>query len=447
MTGSVSTIKSADIAKLDVRSMDQILKGTMSGVVASYNGRPGSDVKLQIRGANSMSGSTDPVWIVDGMPITSTAPTYRGQQSLENMLTQSGIGDIAPSDIESITVLKDAAATAIYGARAANGVIVVKTKSGREGKPSYNAMVYFGITERPERNVRMMNSEEKLAFERTTFYDTNNGQIGRGAYLLSQVQKGIITQAEADAEIARLQGINTDWFKQLYRVATNQQVNLSMSGGSKTTQYYNSFTFMNQNGTELNNNYKRATFSSKINHAFNDKLKLQTALDATYRNERQTGSAISTLTYAYAGNPYETPDGYDMSYDMTMSTVRPGLGWQTLNAVREMEENTRSSRYVGVRLNVKLDWTTPLEGLTYTSQASFNLASSSSRAEEGENTYTNYRRNWLRGLSNVRDLLPSQVRGSLTEGQSTSNAFTMALLSLRPTFRPIPASNGKPNTT
>lgn len=445
MTGSVSTIKSADIAKLDVRSMDQILKGTMSGVVASYNGRPGSDVKLQIRGANSMSGSTDPMWIVDGMPITGTAPTYRGQQSLENMLTQSGIGDIAPSDIESITVLKDAAATAIYGARAANGVIVVKTKSGREGKPSYNAMVYFGITERPERNVRMMNSEEKLAFERTTFYDTNNGQIGRGAYLLSQVQKGIITQAEADAEIARLQGINTDWFKQLYRVATNQQVSLSMSGGSKTTQYYNSFTFMNQNGTELNNNYKRATFSSKINHAFNDKLKLQTALDATYRNERQTGSAISTLTYAYAGNPYETPDGYDMSYDMTMSTVRPGLGWQTLNAVREMEENTRSSRYVGVRLNVKLDWTTPLEGLTYTSQASFNLASSSSRAEEGENTYTNYRRNWLRGLSNVRDLLPSQVRGSLTEGQSTSNAFTMALLSLRPTFRPIPASNGKPN--
>ncbi len=70
MTGSVSTIKSADIAKLDVRSMDQILKGTMSGVVASYNGRPGSDVKLQIRGANSMSGSTDPMWIVDGMPIT-----------------------------------------------------------------------------------------------------------------------------------------------------------------------------------------------------------------------------------------------------------------------------------------------------------------------------------------------------------------------------------------
>lgn len=447
MTGSASTIKSADIAKLDVRSMDQILKGTMSGVVASYNGRPGSDVKLQIRGANSMSGSTDPMWIVDGMPITGTAPTYRGQQSLENMLTQSGIGDIAPSDIESITVLKDAAATAIYGARAANGVIVVKTKSGREGKPSYNAMVYFGITERPERNVRMMNSEEKLAFERTTFYDTNNGQIGRGAYLLSQVQKGIITQAEADAEIARLQGINTDWFKQLYRVATNQQVNLSMSGGSKTTQYYNSFTFMSQNGTELNNNYKRATFSSKINHAFNDKLKLQTALDATYRNERQTGSAISTLTYAYAGNPYETPDGYDMSYDMTMSTVRPGLGWQTLNAVREMEENTRSSRYVGVRLNVKLDWTTPLEGLTYTSQASFNLASSSSRAEEGENTYTNYRRNWLRGLSNVRDLLPSQVRGSLTEGQSTSNAFTMALLSLRLTFRPTPTSNGKPNTT
>ena len=142
MTGSVSVIKSSDIAKMDVRSMDQVLRGTMSGVATSYNGRPGSDASIRIRGANSITGNTEPIWIVDGMPLNGIAPSVSNSNDLQRLVTQTGIGDIAPSDIESLTVLKDAAATAIYGARAANGVIVVKTKNGREGKATYNASLY-----------------------------------------------------------------------------------------------------------------------------------------------------------------------------------------------------------------------------------------------------------------------------------------------------------------
>ena len=188
MTGSVSVIKSSDIAKMDVRSMDQVLRGTMSGVATTYNGRPGSDASIRIRGANSITGSTEPIWIVDACLLTELPPVS-AIVTTTTFSYPTGIGDIAPSDIESITVLKDAAATAIYGARAANGVIVVKTKNGREGKATYNASLYYGITERPYSNIRMMNSEEKIRFEREMFLDGEYDSVGRVAYLLNQVKE------------------------------------------------------------------------------------------------------------------------------------------------------------------------------------------------------------------------------------------------------------------
>ena len=424
MTGSVSVIKSSDIAKMDVRSMDQVLRGTMSGVVTSYNGRPGADATIRVRGANSITGSTDPIWIVDGMPLNGMAPSVSNSSDLQRLVTQTGIGDIPPSDIESITVLKDAAATAIYGARAANGVIVVKTKSGREGKPSYNASLYFGVTERPYSNIRMMNTDEKIDFEREMFLDGEFDRVGRVSSLLNRVKNGALTQAEADREIAALRGIHTDWFRVLYRLASTQQANLSLSGGSKRTQFYNSFTLLNQNGTELNNNYKRITFSSKLYHHFSSRLTLQTILAATYRTDRHTASYISPMEYAYYANPYETPDGYDQSWDMTLSRIRPGLRWETLNMRREMMENQQSKRYLGASLNVKLMWQMPVPGLVYSSQASFSLSSSSSRREEGAGTYTNMRNNWEAKYISGNEVLPSHVLGSLREGHYNTDALT-----------------------
>ena len=424
MTGSVSVIKSSDIAKMDVRSMDQVLRGTMSGVATSYNGRPGSDASIRIRGANSITGSTDPIWIVDGMPLNGIAPSVSNSNDLQRLVTQTGIGDIAPSDIESITVLKDAAATAIYGARAANGVIVVKTKNGREGKATYNASLYYGVTERPYSNIRMMNSEEKIRFEREMFLDGEYDSVGRVAYLLNQVKNGAVTQEEAEKEIALLRSRNTNWFKELYRPANTQQVNLSLSGGSKRTQFYNSFTFLNQNGTELTNNYKRITFNSKLYHHFSDKLTLQTILATTYRSDRSTASVISPMRYAYQANPYEDPNGYDKSYDIRISRLHPGLRWETLNMKREMLENQNTSRYLGASLNVKLQWITPLEGLIYTSQASLSVSNTSSRKEEGEGTYTNMRNNWEAQYVQGNEIPASHVLGSLREGQYNTDAYT-----------------------
>lgn len=128
MTGASSTIKASDIKGLSYTSMNQILKGHIAGVATTTTGRPGEDASIRIRGANSLTGNMEPIWVIDGMPMQGEPPVVGSQGSLEAMLFQTGIGNIPPENIESITVLKDAAATAIYGARAANGVIVVTTK-------------------------------------------------------------------------------------------------------------------------------------------------------------------------------------------------------------------------------------------------------------------------------------------------------------------------------
>lgn len=136
MTGTTATITANQIAGRGLQSIDEILNSTISGLNMISSGRPGQDAQIQIRGVNSLTGSTEPMWIVDGMPLQGEIPNIQsGSTDLQATIFTTGIGNIAPDDIKSITVLKDAAATAIYGARAANGVIVVETKSGLSGKP------------------------------------------------------------------------------------------------------------------------------------------------------------------------------------------------------------------------------------------------------------------------------------------------------------------------
>lgn len=423
MTGSVSSIHSGEIKNLNVKSMDQVLSGTISGVSSVTSGRPGEDARIQIRGINSLTGSTAPIWIVDGMPLQGEAPNLSNTGgSLNASLFQSGIGNLSPDDIESITVLKDAAATAIYGARAANGVIVVKTKSGRAGKPLFNVTAHFGVTERPRNNIRMMNSDEKIQFEIESYSDYEQTGYGRVSDIYHRLNRGIYSPAEAQAEIDKLKNINTDWFKELYRPSFNTQINVSMSGGSDRTQYYNSLNFLNENGTEYNNEYKRMRFSSKLNHEFSSKLKFQTDLSATYRYNQNTAAAFSTLQYALYANPYENPAGYDQSWDTALSSLHEGYLWTTFNAKNEIMKNTRSSRYLEGALNARLDWEI-VNGLKLTSQGIIAGSANNSRTIEGANTYTNFIKNWINSRI-IREISPEQVRGSLNEGTSFSRSYT-----------------------
>lgn len=424
MTGSVSTIDASDIKNYNLNSMDQVLVGTISGVSAVTTGRPGAAASINIRGANSLTGSTQPVWIVDGMPMETNVPSINAGANIEEMLSQGGIGNIAPDDIKSITVLKDAAATAIYGARAANGVIVVTTKKGEAGHTTYNLSLQMGVTERPVNNIRMMTTEEKIQFERESYRDYNDPNVGRVGLILSEVDNGLISQAEGESQIAELSKIHTDWYREIYRPAFSTRIHGTISGGSEKTTYYTSLNFLNEEGTERNNLYRRLLISMKLNHHFTDNLEAGAYLSGTYRTDQRSASVISPLQYAMYANPYERPDGVDLSWDMQRSIIHGGLKWDRLNVLDDLDRNTTSSRYLNLTMNSFLRWITPIDGLTLESRIQGVALANTSRTAEEEGTYTNFKTNWMGDVSSIIEVTPDMALGSLTEGYYISDAFT-----------------------
>lgn len=429
MTGTTSTITSADISNKGATSMDEVLAGTISGVNTMASGRPGEDAKIVIRGINSLTGSTSPMWIVDGMPLQGDIPSIKvGSTELESSIMTTGIGNIPAEDIQSITVLKDAAATAIYGAQAANGVIVVTTKSGVIGKTRFNISANFGVQERPINNIDMMDSQQKIRFERETYVDgLTTSYSGRVAKLLTERDHGLISDSDAEREISRLSQINTDWFKELFRVSTTQQYNISASGGSERVLHFMSLNYTRENGTQKYNGYDRLRMSAKLQYSPIDKVKIYGNIAATLKNDAISASTINPLEYAMYANPYERPykeDGsydYDMSYNVLNSTKHPGVVWDTFNILDDLERNSNKNRYIDAEASLKVEWEI-LKGLKFNTHGLFNVNSNNGRIVEGANTYTNYVNNWF----TYTDELPKNMaKGSLRESTSSSTGYTL----------------------
>ena len=150
-------------------SVDQLLQGQVAGVsVQALSGRPGEAAKIRIRGTSSLTGDAEPLWVIDGVPMQRNVPTINSGQVKSgdfNDIFVNGIGGVNPNDIANITILKDASATAIYGSRASGGVIVVTTKKGQAGKLTVNYAANVSIGLKPQRDVKLMNSSQKLAWE------------------------------------------------------------------------------------------------------------------------------------------------------------------------------------------------------------------------------------------------------------------------------------------
>ena len=169
ITGSVAVINSDKFEAKAISSVDALMQGEVAGVaVSATSGQPGTQSRIRIRGANNLSGTSQPLWVVDGVPMQSDSPSLSSEQLATGGFDDifvNGIGNINPNDIESITILKDAAAAAIYGSRAANGVIVVTTKKGEAGRMRINYNNTFTLSIKPQRTLNLMNSAEKLAWE------------------------------------------------------------------------------------------------------------------------------------------------------------------------------------------------------------------------------------------------------------------------------------------
>lgn len=327
----------AAVAKIDisegrigtVKSIDQALSGQIAGLSAvSTSGAPGSPVKIRIRGTSSLNGTQDPLWVLDGIPLEGTdIPSLESLKNIDDV-QQSSIAGLNPADIADITVLKDAAATAIYGARAANGVIVITTKNGKAGKTKINFSTR--LTWSPQQNIdrlNLLNASEKVDLELQLMksdyaMNAEKGEIYRilnryNAIDAFKKDGWDALSKEAQNEINALRLINTDWNDILLQDAFSQEYNLSLSGGNEKATYYTSLGYSKEQGNIPNVSSDRLNLVMKANYKVNRMLKFGTSV---FVNRRKNGSYLSTdgftnpMFYARIANPYLTPYDKDGNY-------------------------------------------------------------------------------------------------------------------------------------
>jgi len=431
MTGSVETVTADKIADKGYLSVEEALQGQMTGVsTMKLSGRPGAGAQIRIRGMNTLTGNAEPIWIVDGMPMQGDVPKIGvGGSDFTNSVLSNGIGNISVDDIESITVLKDAAASAIYGSRAANGVIVVTTKRGRAGKSYLNIRSSFSVNEAPENNLEMMNTQQKIAFENSIYNDYPHLSIDGGIFqLLKKKDAGVISADEAAASMEALSNINTDWYNEIFRTAYAQNHSFSLQGGDEKTQFYASLNYQNETGVVPNNEYSNYGGSLKLTHDFNEKFRINFDLNANYKSDKTTASLINPVQYATYANPYERPydeNGnvvYDRSYSATLSAISPGYQYD-LNVLEDINNNTTKSNYINAGLNLKLEYEF-VKGLMFATQASLSSSYTNDRKILMPGSYSSERNAWITSIYSDGEIPEEMNNGYLRESNAKSLNYT-----------------------
>ena len=384
LTAAVGKLNISDETIGAVKSIDQALAGQIAGLsVTSTSGAPGAPAKIRIRGTSSLNGTQDPLWVLDGIPLEGTdVPQSEILNDISN-IQQSSIAGLNPADIENITVLKDAAATAIYGARAANGVIVITTKKGKVGKPVINFSSKFTyMPTLSSKRLNLLNSQEKVDLElellRSNFaYGDNKGGVSKiiSGYGLTDAYKnggwGALT-SEAQADINRLRDTETDWNDILFRDAFNQEYSLSLSGGNERVTYYTSIGYYKENGNVKGVGLDRLNIVAKTSYKVNRMLKFGASLFANRRNNKtyltDTYGLVNPVYYSRKANPYYQPfdanGNYVYDFDV-QNTSDTDLGFNIFeerkNTSNEETINAISSIFdAELRFNDKLKFTTQL---------------------------------------------------------------------------------------
>jgi TonB-linked SusC/RagA family outer membrane protein len=315
LTGSVSSIKNEEIKAFSAANVLQALSGRSAGLqVKQNNGAPGGGVSVRIRGTNSIQGSNEPLYVIDGFPSSSSNPTV-----------------LSNSDIESIEILKDASAIAIYGSRGANGVVMITTNKGKAGKTKVDYESSFG-TQQLREKLEMMNAEEYA-----TLYNEQRTNDGQGAYF---------TQDQINSF-----GKGYNWQDLVFRTAPIQNHSLTISGGNEKTQFSISGGLFDQQGIIKGSDYKRYSIRTNINHDISKKFSVSYSATLTRNTSSQKKSegarfGASLISSALLAPPTLTPYNEDGSYRI-LHTSYPFLSegmTNPLNFINEMHDNVKSNK-------------------------------------------------------------------------------------------------------
>lgn len=278
LTGSVSSLELEDLNKVPVASINQSLAGRSSGInVTSESGAPGAGVKIRIRGTNSLQGDNNPLYVIDGVPIA-TSISQGGNFSAD------ALAGINPNDIESLEILKDASAVAIYGSRGANGVVLITTKSGKVGKTKIAIDRYYGI-QSEIKSYDVLNAEEFAKYRNDA---VNN--VGS--------PNGVLSYSEEEIQEFR-NGAGTDWRSAVLRNAPIQNTQISFSGGSDKIQYYVSGAHFDQEGIVRESGFNRSSVKASLNFEVSDRFKIGS--DLTLSQSKYKGDFGNSQNGSFGG--------------------------------------------------------------------------------------------------------------------------------------------------
>ncbi len=392
-TSSIFSVSGDNIKQANATTLDNMLMGKVPGMTVLNNtSTPGASTKIRIRGVSTISGNREPLWVVDGIILDDPVPLSTEEiNSLDNVnLIGNAISGLNPMDIESVDILKDASSTAIYGVRAANGVIVVTTKKGKKGAPRINYSATFGITERPDyANLHRMNSKERIEVskeieERGLLYSFSPASVGYEGALYDLYDRKI-TQEEFLKRVKRLEEVNTDWFDILFRTAFSNRHNISVSGGTDKVNYYFSGAYSNDQNTVRGSGVKQYNANMKLILTLSNKLKANIQLRGAITDKEYLHSSISPYQYAY--NTSRAVEMYDQDGNRSFYNVRQGNQQQLVyNVLNEIDNTGNEINSNSMNFISNLEWKA-FEGFRFTGTLGINSANTHEKEWFGEQSY------------------------------------------------------------
>ncbi len=348
LTGAVSKVDASALTNLPVGQIGQKLQGQVAGVqINQVSGQPGQGMTFRIRGAASVNSGNEPLFVVDGIPIT------------------SGLNNINPDEIESFSILKDAAATSLYGSRASNGVVLITTKRGKSGKTEIGFNATYGVqTVRGLKKPDVMNGEEYARYKKEFYED-------------KAIYEGYTDGVPKAYQDPSIYGEGTNWYDELTRTAAIQNYSLSITAGRDKVNSAIFLGYFNQEGILINTGYQRVSARANMDYQVNSRLKLGLNIAPTFTigNNQEVDGHRNVLGAAIEAPPIIGP--YDDEGNLRISLSAPGA-FNQANWVRKMKERVDKNKTVTVLSNLfaELDiW----DGLKYKFQAGADLSSNNHR--------------------------------------------------------------------
>lgn len=458
-TGAATKLKAEDAQRLGVPDVSRMLEGQVSGVsVQNVSGTFGAAPKIRVRGATSITGDNKPLWVIDGIILEDVVNISNDQLSTgdANTLLGSSVAGINPDDIESFEILKDAAATSLYGARAMNGVIIITTKKGRSGTQEVSYLGNFTTYLRPSysqfdivNSYDQMSIYSEIARKGAIDYALIRNNMNSGIF--GNLSRGLSTWREdgtplientpegREAYLKRYIYQNTDWFKTLFNNSLQQEHSVSFTNGNDKVQTYYSTSFLQDNGWAKANGVRRYTANIRGNYNINEKLSIGLLTTGSIRDQKAPGTLgqdSNPVTGVVSRNFDINPFSYALNtsrvvapFDENGNRENVTMNYAPFNILNELDRNFMELKMIDLKVQGELNYKLP-KNIKYHFIGAYRYASTGNehKINETSNLSNAYRAGTIYGVDGIENSIIANQNRFLYRDPANPDARPMSVL-------------------